>query len=163
MNKTEEDYAIIAKSEWMAGLYWDKVLGVYVPGQSIQSSIWGGAKLHKLGKKIQRGVMVTEEKVKLIYDGPTSPSDLWMAKDGSGDDERWTYRDARSVIVGAARLMRYRPRFDVWSVDLVIEYDTNMIDEHELMTSADSAGRYIGIGDFRRDKGGMFGCFSVKY
>ena len=153
-NKTEEDYHAIAKSEYMSSLYWDEEIGVYVPTVSIKYSIWAGAKLNKNGKKVQRGVLLLEDKSKLIYDGPSSPADLWL-------DERFV--DARSVSVGASRIMRYRPTFKNWELSVMITYDDEMIDEHELVYSADCAGRYIGIGDYRPDKGGNCGRFTVKY
>lgn len=71
--------------------------------------------------------------------------------------------DARPVTIPATkgRIMRYRPRFDCWGAqfDLVVNDDLLSVDmAHQLLTEA---GQSIGIGDFRPEKRGPFGCFRV--
>lgn len=71
--------------------------------------------------------------------------------------------DARPVTIPATkgRIMRYRPRFDSWGAkfQLVLDDSTLSIeDAHQLLNEA---GMQIGIGDFRPEKRGPFGCFRV--
>ena len=71
--------------------------------------------------------------------------------------------DSRPVTIPATkgRIMRHRPRFDSWGArfDLVVNDDllsTEIV--HQLLNEA---GQSIGIGDFRPEKRGPFGCFRV--
>ncbi len=71
--------------------------------------------------------------------------------------------DARPVTIPATkgRIMRYRPRFDSWGAQFTLTLDDNSLsieDAHALLVEA---GTYIGIGDFRPEKRGPFGCFRV--
>lgn len=71
--------------------------------------------------------------------------------------------DARPVTIPATkgRIMRYRPRFDSWGAKFTLLLDDNSLsieDAHQLLTEA---GQFIGIGDFRPEKRGPFGCFRV--
>jgi hypothetical protein len=71
--------------------------------------------------------------------------------------------DARPVTIPATkgRIMRYRPRFDSWGAKFCLTLDDNNLsieDAHQLLTEA---GVQIGIGDFRPEKRGPFGCFRV--
>lgn len=71
--------------------------------------------------------------------------------------------DSRPVTIPATkgRIMRHRPRFNEWGArfDLVINDDLMAAETvHQLLNEA---GVYIGVGDFRPEKRGPFGCFRV--
>lgn len=72
--------------------------------------------------------------------------------------------DARPVAIPATkgRVMRYRPRFEQWAAKFDIVVNDDMLEVnfvHQLLTEG---GQNFGIGDFRPEKGGPFGCFLVK-
>jgi hypothetical protein len=58
--------------------------------------------------------------------------------------------------------MAYRPKFINWSLTFKLLYDEGTLDENQIMQSAENAGKYIGIGGFRPEKGGTFGRFNVE-
>jgi len=148
--KTDEDYEAIAKSEWMNSLYFNDTLGVNIPIQNIRKSLLEGARLNKLGKGIERGVVFADMEVKLIYDGPADPEKLW--KDGR-------FTDARSVVISRARLVRFRPIFAKWQTALVkLFYNENVINMEDILNSWVNAGRMIGLGDYRP----LFGKYDVE-
>lgn len=151
--KTDDDHADIAFSEWKGGLYFDEKLGPYLPSINIRSCLVEGAKLNKNGASMQRGTVILEDKLRLEYQGPRTIDGLW-------NDNR--FRDARSVVVSRARLMRYRPLFPDWSVMVEIHFDPQIIEADQILQSAENAGKFIGLGDFRPNKGGSFGRFSVE-
>lgn len=151
--KTDEDHAAIAESEWRGGLYFSKGIGVYLPTANIRSCIVEGAKLSKLGKAIQRGTIILEDKVALIYKGPRDIQDLW--NDGG-------FADCRSVVISGKRLMRHRPIFKEWSAKVSITFDPSVVESAQIVRSASDAGALIGLGDFRPNKGGSFGRFEVE-
>jgi len=72
--------------------------------------------------------------------------------------------DSRPVTIPATkgRIMRHRPRFDQWGLkfDLVINDDLLSVDMAQQLLQ--EAGQQIGIGDFRPEKRGPFGCFLVS-
>lgn len=153
--KSYEDHLNIARSEWMAGLLYEPDIGVYMSSQMIRASLVEGAKMFKLGKKITRAVMFTEHRgFALDYEGPKDPSKLW---------ERREFTDKRSVKIGQARLMRYRPRFDAWSCSGSFILDTSQLSTGEILQCFETAGMYCGIGDYRisSPKGGIFGTYEV--
>lgn len=151
--KTDEDYEEIAYRDWKLGLYFDENIGPYIPGLNLRSSIVEGGKMNKLGKSIQKGTMIIEDKIKLEHDGPRTIKGLWA-------DAK--YRDVRSVVVNQARNMRCRPIFHDWYLIAEIHYDTTIIDIDNILLAANNAGAYIGLGDFRPGKGnGSFGRYGV--
>ena len=67
-----------------------------------------------------------------------------------------------SVKVTTSRITRTRPQFHNWSADVLIQYDTTQAHESDVIRWMETAGRIIGIGDWRPEKSGIFGRFSVK-
>lgn len=151
--RTQEDHELIAHSEWRWSMYWAEGIGPYLPSANIRSAIVEGGKLSKLGKALQRGTLILDDKIPLQYSGPREPDAMW----DSGQ-----FYDCRSVVVGTKRIMRYRPMFLSWSVQVDITYDASVIDAAQILQSARAAGNLIGIGDFRPNKGGNFGRFDVE-
>lgn len=147
--KTDEDHIAIAKSEWMGALYYREDIGIYVPTINIRKSLIEGARLNKLGKHIERGIVFADEYAKLQYDGPKNPEKLWENRD---------FVDRRSVVVSRARLIRCRPRFKQWSLTTQIVHEESLINLEDLVMSAENAGALIGLGDYRP----MFGRYEVK-
>jgi len=72
--------------------------------------------------------------------------------------------DSRPVTIPATkgRIMRHRPRFDQWGLkfDLIVNDDLLSVDMAQQLLQ--EAGQQIGIGDFRPEKRGPFGCFLVS-
>jgi hypothetical protein len=149
--KTDEDHMAIAKSEFMLCFYPGDTL--VIPSVNVKSALVEGAKLNKLGAAFNRCVLVTGEVIPLRHAGPSRPEHLW---------DNPAYVDVRSVKVGMARLMRYRPRLVDWSLTVDIIIDELMVERAQVITAADNAGRYIGLGDYRPARGGPFGRFTVE-
>lgn len=148
--KTEDDHIAIARSEFIAGVYWTAKDGVYIPGANLDASFLAGAKLQKLGTHWKRGALVLEERVKLLHDGPTTPDALW---------ESPSHRDCRGVRVGPAKLMRYRCVFRSWSAQLTVAVNTDVLNVDEAKKAIEDAGALIGVCEYRP----RFGRFEVSY
>jgi len=146
--KTDDDYEVIAKSEWRGALYYDDTEGPYLPGINIESALVAGGKLLRLGAQLKRSVEVVHEIHPLRYSGPRSVEALWDAG----------YYDVRSVKVGTSRVMRCRPLFREWAVGVQIAYNPESINAAEVLQCLVSAGEYCGIGDYRP----KFGRFSAE-
>lgn len=69
--------------------------------------------------------------------------------------------DRRPVVIGKSRVLRCRPCWPQWRIRLALEVDTAILDRQTVKDSLSLAGRIIGIGDYRPEKGGGFGRFKV--
>jgi hypothetical protein len=152
--KTDDDHAAIARSEYLGGLYYNKQDGIHLPSENFKSCLVEAAKLNKLGTEFKRSLMLIDQVLTLEYKGPKSPEALV-------EDPNFVL--AKSVVVGQARLMRFRPRFPIgWSFTANVEFDETRIDPSELRNVIQNAGRYVGLGDWRPAKGGTYGRFLVE-
>lgn len=167
--KTDDDLELIGNVEWWAGLYLDtpatinkdtfavsvpKTAKLTIPAHVLDSAIREGARKGKMGKQASAGVIV-EGDGQFIHEGP---SDLnKMAADPA-------FRARHAVKVGTAKVMRCRPRFDAWSVTFAVCIDPTVIDVADVRRALESAGRLVGMGDWRpgAPRGGSFGRFEVK-
>jgi hypothetical protein len=147
--KTDEDHIEIARLEFMGGLYYERALGVFVPGINIEGCILAGAKIKRRGPKVLQGLSCVEDRVKLIYDGPRTPDELWAAQ---------TYHDVRGVkLQRDTTTMRCRPIFRTWGLGFTLRYYPDVIDPADIREALDDAGLRIGIGDYHH----RFGTFHV--
>ncbi len=148
--KTDDDHVAIARSEFIAGAYWNAAEGFFIPGQNFDATFLAGAKLQKLGTHWKRGALVIEDKVKLLHDGPTTPERLW---------ESPAHIDCRGVKVGTAKVMRYRPIFLRWAAQLTVAVNTDVLNVKEARKAIDDAGALIGVCEYRP----RFGRFEVAH
>lgn len=146
--KTEDDQLAIAWSEYKLAIYHDEQLGPYIPATNIDRCIQVGAQANKLGKKFAASARCTKDKIKLLYSGPSDVQGLYDAG----------YVDVRSVGVQRARVMRVRPLFRSWSVEFDFAYDESELDESNIIIAAETAGRIVGLCDYRP----RFGRFDVE-
>lgn len=161
--KTDEVILAIAEQQYKCGIYWDEEVGVYVPAVNIRKCLEEGAKASRDGPKVRRGVFIKDPKIALEYTcdsvafGGTNkrrmtPDQLW--KDGR-------FLDKRAVVVNKSRIMCYRPKFTDWSLTVDVFYDPDVAEAEGLLSYFTVAGKYIGLGGYRPDKGGMFGRFNA--
>lgn len=121
----------------------------YQPSESIRQCLIESGKAFKKGKSnlsktFASFCMVTPEAIDL--------------------KEKWT-TDRRAVVIPSTkgRVMRNRARFDKWTLKFQIQIlDDDEISEKTLHDALSYGGHYIGIGDYRPQKKGMYGRFIVS-
>ena len=147
--KTEEDIIKLSDLEWEAGLYWNKDVGVYVPAENIEATIREAAKSKKLGKHFQKGFMVQDMMI---------PLDIGedLTKEEMCADVR--FRDVRPMKVQQARVLRTRPRFNMWNITFTAAYDENILNFDDVVNAIEYGGQYVGLCDSRP----KYGKFSAK-
>lgn len=71
--------------------------------------------------------------------------------------------DSRPVTIPATkgRIMRHRPRWNEWKIEASMIIDVDMLSLNDAHTLLREGGESYGIGDFRPEKSGPFGCFQV--
>ena len=71
------------------------------------------------------------------------------------------YRVAAVNPMTKGRMMVSRPRMDIWGCSFEIILNDDSIPESVMKEVLEHAGKYVGIGDWRPDKKGIFGKFMV--
>ena len=67
----------------------------------------------------------------------------------------------RSSDMGRTPDVRTRPIFERWACTVEIEYKTDPLTDNQILNLLSAAGFLVGIGDWRRQKGGEYGAFRV--
>ena len=153
-NKTDSDYAEIAKLEFLGsfdGGYVDDDGNIVIPEANILAAIVKGAAKSKKGPVAKEGVLGTvngDGKFNFPHKGDKSPEALW---------ESGKFKDRRRVVVQRASNMRTRPRFNEWSCEFELEVDEDICDLEQVRQWLETAGSRVGLGDYRP----MFGRFDV--
>lgn len=150
--KTEDDHELISRLEFELGLYWHEDLGPFVPTGNIMKCFVEGARQSKLGKALEQGSFPLEVRVPILYEGPREIEALYQ-----NEDHRYTV----SVGIGQKRVMKTRPRFPKWALEVPFALDPEKVDLDVFTAVTATAGRYIGLGERRPNKGGPFGVFST--
>lgn len=68
--------------------------------------------------------------------------------------------DTVRVGMGTADL-RYRPEYQDWAVDMVLEYNANVLTSEQVLNLVRLAGFSVGICEWRPEKNGDFGRFDI--
>lgn len=148
--KSDADHLALSKLEWEGGLTWSDELGPCIPADNIERCIQLGAQKKRVGKDVQAAVFCSEPEFKLGYDGPRTKEKLW---------ESGKYLLRKIVAVQRNRVVRSRPIFPTgWTIDPILEYDDDILNEAELHQACIDAGMWIGLGDWKP----KFGRFIVE-
>jgi len=130
---------------------------LYLPGAAIARLIReaGGAHKQKGSRKsckyiVPAACRVRQDRIPLYgLDGVTRLNDYEV--------------DSRPVTIPATkgRIMRHRPRLDEWTARFDLAIQEDVLDSTVIHQFLIEGGQRIGVGDFRPEKGGPFGCFKV--
>lgn len=121
--------------------------GPFLPAENIRQSIIGASSRHKIGRRA-----ATMDIAAGLY---VFPFELTLQGE-------W-HVDSRAVVIKATggRIVRHRPMFDEWSIDLKLQIDNSLVSEQLVKKIVEDAGALVGIGDFRPARKGPYGRFSV--
>ena len=149
--KTDDDRWQMARVEFEAAMYYNPELGPYMPSENLLRSLTNGARIIKAGKKIERGLVINDLMMPLIYEGPRTIEELW----GGGNSP---HVDIRLVTIARNKIDRCRPIFPKWLIEAEVLIDPQAIDYEEFVQVARIAGEMEGLGDFRQ----VFGRYQVQ-
>ena len=120
---------------------------LYIPSEAIKRALINASSFKKIGKYaaksiIAGGVFILQPEVPL----GTKKYSL----------------DVRTVVIQRARVVKARPKIENWKVTFELGYNENLIGNSKLIRQIMiEAGQRIGILDFRPERMGSFGMFSV--
>ena len=136
------------KAEW--GAYRDPVDGLlYIPGENMQRCLVSAATYSK-GKGRSNLSRVVAGSLSV------SPGILTLGVTDYAID----IRVVRNPVT-KGRHPRVRPRLDAWGVAFVVEWDEHLMTEKQVREIVDTAGKRVGILDYRPETKGPFGKFMV--
>jgi len=146
--KTLDDTQHISYLEFKGGIYADEN-GPFIPSSWLHATIKSAAKLTRKGTDVSRALWITSIDPQLEYEGPRDVDDLWKAE----------FYDRRMVGNQRARVLRTRPRFNVWSVEFELMFDESVFDAKQIKAILETAGKMTGLGDYRP----TYGRFDVEF
>ena len=138
-DKTTADLNQLAKLEFIGGLYVNTELGIHLPADVIESALNGGARKFKEGMQAKSGMYITEHS-KLIFDGPQEPEEMFS-------DGRFTFQ--KMVVSQLNRILRTRRIFNSWSADIVVSYETSVINLEQIQKWFIPTSQIVGLCDWR--------------
>lgn len=147
--KTEEDSNDLAKLKFFASLYVNDKGDYFIPAEHFEQAIVSAAKEKKLGAKLQRSFRVESDAILDFKDKKKSPEELF---------ELGTYVDVRDAGIQKSRIMAVRGIFPEWKSKIWITFDSEQIDESDLIACIQVAGERYGVGTYRR----KYGRFTVE-
>lgn len=126
---------------------------LYLPSIAFRASMLGAAKGRRIGKQAARGVL----------SGAMFTAALHVPLENEKGKPLTDYEvDVQRVVVQRQGVMRARPRIDAWTGVLQLEYDADFLKEDWLREFLEIAGKTIGVGDYRPERGGPYGRFRVE-
>lgn len=148
--KEPQDYEEMTRAEFDGGLYIDQD-GPYLPSTWILAVLRSGAKEFKKGQHVGRGILILDDVFRIQYprmEEIKTADQLWAAG----------FYDQRMVGNKTNRVLRTRPRFDRWALDVTLEHMPDVITRDDILRALDVAGTKLGFGDYRP----RFGRFIVE-
>jgi len=137
------------------GCYRDSDGNLVFPAIAFRNALLRAASGMKVGKKTLRSVLAhiqtSEEYVSLI-----DPE--------TGEPLREYAIDMRRAVVQKQGIVRARPKLEKWGAEIGLIVETDIVPENisDILKSVlDEAGRTVGVGDYRLERGGWFGTFRV--
>jgi hypothetical protein len=70
-------------------------------------------------------------------------------------------REDHVRLTGGSADLTYRAEFPEWTATLEVKYVVTSIDAESVLSLVDAGGQYVGIGDWRPEKGGLYGTFEI--
>lgn len=132
--------------------YRDDDGNLYLPGANVLACIIGVGVYHKTGRS-----KLTTQKSSLI------PAGVQVEEVICPFNTKDFEVDSRSVVIPSTggRVMQHRPRLDDWELSFTLDIDEEMFSEKTVRLLVSDSGRKIGLGDYRPQRKGPFGRFSL--
>lgn len=145
--KTDDDLKNVERLEWYGGLYEENGI-VVQPTSKLRKCIVNTAKISKQGKSIERALSFETLNVPLVYDGPRKIDEIFKEP---------RFHSRLSVGISGKRVMRVRPSFFPWAMDVAgVFIEDAGLNFEDLVRIVDLAGIVEGIGDNRVNGYGRF-------
>lgn len=148
------------EAEAQAGLYINDHGHLYIPSIALRNSLMGAGVGKKIGKQtawkmIACGAFTVEAECPLVNPKTGKPLTTYSKI------------NVARVVLGAGKnakgIVRARPQIDQWQTKIVLEIDDDFISKEQVLQLFQLAGRMIGILDWRPERKGSYGRYSVAF
>ena len=151
-NRTGPDEEHLRQLETTKSLWLDSAKRPTIPPSAIRAVIETGARKLKQGPQVREGLSVIESQ--FTYDVTAYGESMEQLVKST----QFTV----PVVVNGKRVLRSRAKFDTpWSCLAVLEGDEELVSLDLLKGWLDIGGRRIGLGDWRPEKSGVYGHFTL--
>lgn len=151
-NRTASDDARIRELECQTALWLDEKGAPTIPGGAIRRMIENAARKSKQDGDVREGLIVVA--VRFAYDKEKYGKTI----EELGRNAQYTV----GVVVQRARILRTRAKFDRWGARFIVDTDPELVDKQKLGNWLEVGSRRVGLGDWRPEKSGHFGRFTVE-
>lgn len=138
------------QAEYEAAFYRFKDGTAGFPAIAFKASAVGGARFYS-------GITMTALKQFMFFDGEVGVDGQKLVRI-EGEPR------LREDVVRVGRNgtdLRYRPEFPEWRTTLTVTYVTSALTRGSVLSLIDAGGMGVGVGEWRPEKDGDFGCFQV--
>jgi hypothetical protein len=123
------------------------------PSMSFQKATVGAARYYG------RAVKMTELRQAIQIIGETTKADPQTLTEIFGEHQM--REDRIGTGGGRASQLTYRAEFREWAAILRVRYVSTMIDADSVVSLVDGGGIGVGVGNWRPEKGGSYGCYTI--
>jgi hypothetical protein len=131
---------------------------LYFPSAAFRGALVSAGTGHRIGKRFATSVL----KGAVFATAEAAP----LTDPATGEPISTYQIDVRRAVPPGARggvsVLRARARLDKWAATFGLEYDETLIDPATILHFLGVAGRNVGVGNFRPERGGWFGRFAVR-
>lgn len=153
-NRTESETERLHELECRVSLWLDAEEKPTIPAMAIRASLETAARRLRQGPQVREGLSILPDTI-FEYDEDRYGTTL--------DEIVQNAQFQAGVVVQRQRFLRTRARFDLpWSCTFQADCDDELVDQRQLESWLEIAGRRIGLGDWRPEKSGDFGRFEVR-
>jgi len=147
------------EAEAEAGLYRNDEGHLYIPSIALRNSLMGAGVGKKIGKQtawkmIACGAFTVEAECPLVHPKTGKPLTTYSKI------------NVARVVLGQGKtakgIVRARPQIDLWQTKVVLDVDDDFISAEQVLQLFQLAGRMIGVLDWRPEKKGSYGRYSVS-
>ena len=151
-NRTVVEDERIKELDCQIAVWKDENQKATIPCSAIRATIENAARKLKHGPMVREGLTVLS--VEFHYDEDKYGKTL----EELGKNCQHTV----GVVIQRNRVLKTRALFKEWSATAIIDTDPEIVEKTNLIQWLDIAGRRIGLGDWRPQKSGTFGRFSLE-
>lgn len=127
---------------------------LFIPARCMKASIVNASSWMKFGKKSAKPIIAGSSRIEqeeiILLDGKNKPIRDYEI-------------DLRTVVIQQSRIVRARPKINVWKAKFNIVYNSKLIGEPKIFLEVlEEAGTRIGLMDNRPQRYGEYGTFKVN-
>lgn len=152
--------------EYIESFYYDAKEQVAMPARNIKQAIVGSARfLQGIPMTILRGAVFVKGDangfIPVLVKGKVVTKKEVIAHTKDISEGGWKRQDMVTVGLGSADL-RFRGQLEDWSIEILVEYDADLLSAEQVANLLQRAGFSQGLGEWRPERNGDNGTFTVE-